>query len=208
MPSCTKSFNYWRIIVTGSCVPCEARVKYLTIQNNHLGINFSLYKIATVVYVLYGVKWGPLFGQCALLGFISLAKAKGTVDNYSGALNLSVICMSMRFPTFPLQQWYSSFFIRIFTNPDFLSWPPYQTRSLLPWAGLGQGILLHTCSWSAPLMCETPRPALAWASQKSRTCGLRRSGSNLTGRLTPSGHSGLGKYFTFGLVARKIPPLS
>ena len=35
MPSSTK-----RIIEAGSCVPCEARVKYLTIQHNRLGINF------------------------------------------------------------------------------------------------------------------------------------------------------------------------
>jgi hypothetical protein len=40
MPSSTKSFNYCRITVAGSCVPCEARVKYLTIQHNRLGINF------------------------------------------------------------------------------------------------------------------------------------------------------------------------
>ncbi len=26
--------------MAGSCVPCEARVKYLTIQHNRLGINF------------------------------------------------------------------------------------------------------------------------------------------------------------------------
>jgi hypothetical protein len=40
MPNSTKSFNYSRIIVAGSCVPCEARVKYLTVQHNRLGINF------------------------------------------------------------------------------------------------------------------------------------------------------------------------
>ncbi len=31
MPSSTKSFNYCRITVAGSCVPCEASVKYLTV---------------------------------------------------------------------------------------------------------------------------------------------------------------------------------
>jgi hypothetical protein len=49
MPSSTK-----RIIEAGSCVPCEARVKYLAIQHNRLGINFSLYKNTTVVYGIRG----------------------------------------------------------------------------------------------------------------------------------------------------------
>jgi hypothetical protein len=63
---------------------------------------------------------------------------------------------------------------------------------------LEQDILLHTCGKSAPLMCETPRPALAWASQKSRTSGLRRFGSNLLAVLPPEDTVDLASLLTWG----------
>jgi hypothetical protein len=40
MPSSTKSFNYGRKIMAGSCVPWGTRVKFLTVQHNHSGVNF------------------------------------------------------------------------------------------------------------------------------------------------------------------------
>ncbi len=56
-----------RKIMPGSCVAYGAPVKVLTIQHNHWGkFFFSLYKSASFVYVVYRVKWGPLFGQCTV----------------------------------------------------------------------------------------------------------------------------------------------
>jgi hypothetical protein len=44
-------------IMPGSHVPYDARVKVLTIQHNHCGADFfSLYKNASLVYVVYKVK--------------------------------------------------------------------------------------------------------------------------------------------------------
>ncbi len=77
----------------GSCVPDGAKVKVLTIQHNQWTTGaefFSLYKNASLVYVVYRVKWGPLFGQCSQI-CASIETIIGRLPLKQGVTNLKLL---------------------------------------------------------------------------------------------------------------------